>query len=64
MAVDEVLLDLVASDPTAAWLRTYGWSTPTLSLGYFQRRGRCAGRAAMAVGGQGPAGHGGRCDLA
>ena len=37
MAIDEALLDLVASDPTAAWLRTYGWSTPTLSLGYFQR---------------------------
>jgi lipoate-protein ligase A len=38
MAIDEALLDLVATDPAAAWLRTYGWSTPTLSLGYFQRR--------------------------
>ncbi len=37
MAIDEALLDLVAGDPTTAWLRTYGWSTPTLSLGYFQR---------------------------
>jgi len=37
MAIDEALLDLVAADPDAAWLRTYGWSTPTLSLGYFQR---------------------------
>lgn len=37
MAIDEALLDLVAADPTAGWLRTYGWSTPTLSLGYFQR---------------------------
>jgi lipoate-protein ligase A len=37
MAIDEALLDLVAQDPTAAWLRTYGWSVPTLSLGSFQR---------------------------
>lgn len=37
MAIDEALLDLVAGDPSAAWLRTYGWSPPTLSLGYFQR---------------------------
>jgi lipoyl(octanoyl) transferase len=37
MAIDEALLDLVAADPDAAWMRTYGWSTPTLSLGYFQR---------------------------
>jgi lipoyl(octanoyl) transferase len=37
MARDEAMLDLVASDPTAAALRTYGWSEPTLSLGYFQR---------------------------
>jgi lipoate-protein ligase A len=36
MAIDEALLDLVAADPDAAWLRTYGWSAPTLSLGYFQ----------------------------
>ncbi|AMV37433.1 biotin/lipoate A/B protein ligase family protein [Planctomyces sp. SH-PL62] len=37
MAIDEALLDLVARDPSSAWLRTYGWATPTLSLGYFQR---------------------------
>ena len=36
MAIDEALLDLVARDPSAAWFRTYGWATPTLSLGYFQ----------------------------
>jgi len=36
MALDEALLDLVTDDPTAAALRTYGWSEPTLSLGYFQ----------------------------
>jgi lipoate-protein ligase A len=37
MALDEALLDTVAADPSAAWLRTYGWTVPTLSLGYFQR---------------------------
>ncbi len=37
MAIDEALLDHVARDPSAAWFRTYGWATPTLSLGYFQR---------------------------
>jgi lipoate-protein ligase A len=30
------MLDLVADDPTAALFRTYGWTEPTLSLGYFQ----------------------------
>jgi lipoate-protein ligase A len=38
MALDEALLELVAegagSEP--AYLRIYGWSVPTLSLGYFQ----------------------------
>lgn len=37
MALDEALLDSVAAGPSAAAVRTYGWSTPTLSLGYFQR---------------------------
>jgi lipoate-protein ligase A len=37
MALDAALLDAVAEDPSAAWLRTYGWTAPTLSLGYFQR---------------------------
>ncbi len=37
MALDEALLDEVAEDPTRAVLRTYGWSAPTLSLGYFQK---------------------------
>jgi lipoyl(octanoyl) transferase len=38
MALDEALLDVVAAacGPRAV-LRTYGWSEPTLSLGYFQR---------------------------
>ena len=36
MALDEALLDRVACQPDAACLRTYGWSDPTLSLGYFQ----------------------------
>ncbi len=36
MALDEALLDLVTADPSSAALRTYGWSEPTLSLGYFQ----------------------------
>ena len=36
MALDEALLDAVADDPRAAMLRTYQWSAPTLSLGYFQ----------------------------
>jgi lipoate-protein ligase A len=36
MALDEALLDTVADDPSFALLRTYGWTAPTLSLGYFQ----------------------------
>src|SRR2546421_10060311 len=36
MALDEALLDAVAADPSAAVFRTYEWSVPTLSLGYFQ----------------------------
>ena len=36
MARDETMLDLVASDSSVAALRTYGWTEPTLSLGYFQ----------------------------
>jgi lipoate-protein ligase A len=36
MARDEAMLDAVAADPSCALLRTYGWSEPTLSLGYFQ----------------------------
>jgi lipoyl(octanoyl) transferase len=37
MALDEALLDAVAEHRDAAYLRTYGWTIPTLSLGYFQR---------------------------
>lgn len=36
MACDEALLELVAAEPDAAAFRTYGWTEPTLSLGYFQ----------------------------
>lgn len=36
MALDEALLEDVAADPSFAYVRTYEWSTPTLSLGYFQ----------------------------
>jgi lipoate-protein ligase A len=36
MALDEALLDTVARGSEVALLRTYGWSVPTLSLGYFQ----------------------------
>jgi lipoate-protein ligase A len=36
MARDEALLDAVAASPTGAVFRTYGWTEPTLSLGYFQ----------------------------
>ncbi len=36
MARDEALLDLVTREPGSAALRTYGWTEPTLSLGYFQ----------------------------
>jgi lipoate-protein ligase A len=39
MALDEALLDAAAADPSFAALRTYGWSLPTLSLGYFQKIG-------------------------
>jgi lipoate-protein ligase A len=37
MAIDEALLEAVASTAGPAYLRTYGWTVPTLSLGYFQR---------------------------
>jgi lipoate-protein ligase A len=36
MALDEAMLDAVAAGLPVAFLRTYAWSTPTLSLGYFQ----------------------------
>jgi lipoyl(octanoyl) transferase len=36
MALDEALLDDVAGGRMCAYLRTYGWSRPTLSIGYFQ----------------------------
>jgi lipoate-protein ligase A len=36
MALDEALLESASERPTAAVVRTYEWSDPTLSLGYFQ----------------------------
>jgi lipoate-protein ligase A len=36
MALDQALLDFVAAGAASAFLRTYGWTNPTLSLGYFQ----------------------------
>ncbi|HWE39033.1 MAG TPA: lipoate--protein ligase [Isosphaeraceae bacterium] len=36
MALDEAMLEHAAEDGTATF-RTYEWSVPTLSLGYFQR---------------------------
>ena len=36
MALDEALLESAAGGARIAYLRTYGWTTPTLSLGYFQ----------------------------
>ncbi len=38
MATDEAMLEWVASGDGTAALRTYEWSEPTLSLGYFQKR--------------------------
>ncbi len=37
MAMDQALLDVVTERNESAYIRTYGWSVPTLSLGYFQR---------------------------
>jgi lipoate-protein ligase A len=37
MALDEALLKAVGAGELGAVLRMYGWSVPTLSLGYFQR---------------------------
>jgi lipoate-protein ligase A len=37
MALDDAILDLVAAGDDRAYLRTYGWTVPTLSLGYFQK---------------------------
>ena len=39
MALDEALLESVSERPEEAVFRTYGWSEPTLSLGYFQSLG-------------------------
>ncbi|AGA29468.1 lipoate-protein ligase A [Singulisphaera acidiphila DSM 18658] len=36
MALDEALLDAAAESPGLAFFRTYEWTEPTLSLGYFQ----------------------------
>jgi lipoate-protein ligase A len=36
MALDESLLEWVAEVQDSVFLRTYGWTEPTLSLGYFQ----------------------------
>jgi lipoyl(octanoyl) transferase len=36
MALDEALLDWVSGGEDSVYLRTYGWTVPTLSLGYFQ----------------------------
>jgi lipoate-protein ligase A len=36
MALDQALLESVSADPRTAAIRTYAWSEPTLSLGYFQ----------------------------
>jgi lipoyl(octanoyl) transferase len=36
MALDEALLEWVAGGAGMAYLRTYAWTAPTLSLGYFQ----------------------------
>jgi lipoate-protein ligase A len=38
MGLDEALLEGVAKDPSRGYFRTYEWTTPTLSLGYFQHR--------------------------
>lgn len=40
MALDEALLDLVAGGDDSVYLRTYSWTIPTLSLGYFQQLGQ------------------------
>jgi lipoate-protein ligase A len=37
MALDEALLEAVGTGELATVLRMYGWSVPTLSVGYFQR---------------------------
>jgi lipoate-protein ligase A len=37
MALDEAILDLAAESASTSYFRTYAWSRPTLSLGYFQR---------------------------
>jgi lipoate-protein ligase A len=37
MALDQALLDDMTEPRRSAYIRTYGWSVPTLSLGYFQR---------------------------
>ena len=36
MALDETLLEIAANSPDTVIIRTYEWSEPTLSLGYFQ----------------------------
>ena len=59
MALDEALLEQVAERGDLAYLRAYGWSEPTLSLGYFQhitelepsRAGNSSPRVRRATGG-------------
>jgi len=43
MAFDEAILDWVAGGDKSAYLRTYGWAVPTLSLGYFQSLAQARG---------------------
>lgn len=40
MALDEVLLNSVHSGSSLPILRFYGWNTPAISLGYFQKSGK------------------------
>ena len=63
MALDEAMLEAAARGESA-YLRIYGWSEPTLSLGYFQRIAEVAartlaGRAARSCGGRRAAGRSG-----
>ena len=50
MALDEALLETASAGRGAtACLRTYGWTTPTLSLGYFQHLDRSSGRYRVSI---------------
>ena len=49
MALDEALLESVAGGADTAYLRTYGWTIPTLEPRLLSASGRGSGRSALSI---------------